>query len=140
MPHFILEYSSNLKVKKTYLALFSKLHTLAEEKLGIDPLNCKSRAIRRKIFHVSDGDPANAFAHLTIRLFEGHNPDAKQEVGATALSLLQDFYKKSAKKLIFQPTVEIVEIKKEHYFKLSADEILLNKKQKKGHKQSEETE
>lgn len=140
MPHFVLEYSSNLKVKKSYISLFSKLHTLAEEKLGIDPLNCKSRAIRRKIFFVSDGDPANAFAHLIIRLFEGHDPAAKQEVGVAALGLLQDFYKKGAKKLIFQPTVEIIEIRKEHYFKLSADEILLNKKQKKRHKESEVAE
>jgi 5-carboxymethyl-2-hydroxymuconate isomerase len=140
MPHFVLEYSNNLEVKKSFESLFSELHSLAEKKLGIDPLNCKSRSLRRKVFFVGDGDPANAFAHLTIRLFEGHNPEAKQEVGATALSLLQDFYKKGTKKLIFQPTVEIVEIKKEHYFKLSADEILLNKKQKKGHKESKVAE
>ncbi len=140
MPHFVLEYSNNLKVKKTHLSLFTKFHNLAEEKLGIDKLNCKSRAVRRKNFYVGDGDPNHAFVHLTIRLFEGHNPAAKQEVGSIALGLLQDFYKKSSKKLIFQPSVEIVEIKKDHYFKLTAEEILSNKLTEKKHHKKDETD
>lgn len=140
MPHFILEYSNNLKVKKSYLSLFSKFHQLTEEKLGIDKLNCKSRAVRRKTFHVGDGDPNHAFVHLTIKLFEGHPVAAKQEVGSVALGLLQNFYKKSVRKLIFQPSVEIVEIKKDHYFKLTAEEILANKKPEKKHHKEDETE
>jgi 5-carboxymethyl-2-hydroxymuconate isomerase len=140
MPQLILEYSNNLKVKKSYLSLFSKLHHMLVEELRFDPLNCKSRAVRRKEFFVGDGDPTNAFAHLIIRLFEGHDPAAKQKAGETALGLLQNFYKKSAKKLVFQPTVEIVEIKKEHYFKLSVEEILKNKKTKKVHSEHDENE
>lgn len=123
MPQVILEYSNNLKVKKKYLAFFSKLHGILTEKLDVDLLNCKSRAVRRKTNFVADGDPLHAFAHLTLRIFEGHNPVAKSEAGEAALKLMMDFYRKSSKNLIFQPTVEFVEIKKENYFKLSVDDI-----------------
>lgn len=124
MPQITLEYSSNLKGEMDFSSLFRNLHATIFATLGISMLNCKSRAVERNKFYIADGNPGHAFAHLEIKILAGRSPEELTPLGKAALELLQYFYGDTAVGLNFQPSVEIIEIPKRNYFKLSMEEIM----------------
>lgn len=129
MPHITLEYSSNLKVtKENFPFFFSNLHQALVDHLGVNILNCKSRAVRLKNYYIADGDKDHAFAHLEIKILEGHNRVGVDLAGEMAMKLLRNFFEMVTDGLVFQPSVEIVEIPKTNYFKISAEEIIGTKR------------
>jgi len=124
MPHITLEYSSNIPITKDFGKLFGQIHQLLERSLKVNPLNCKSRVICHDNFFVAKGDLKHAFAHLQIKVLDRHPFEGKQEVGAGAFELLKEFYMDQVDGLIFQPSVEIHEMKGDLYYKLGVGEIL----------------
>ncbi len=126
MPHITLEYSSNIRINKDFGSLFGQIHQLLERSLMVNPLNCKSRAICHDNFYISKGDPKHAFAHLQIKVLDKHPFEGKQEVGSGAFELVKEFFKDQIEGLIFQPSVEIHEMKGDLYYKLAVEEILNN--------------
>ena len=115
MPHIILQYTDNIVLKQNFNQLFSKIHTALSGIAGINPKNCKSRAIKLANYFIGDGDKSKAFAHLEIRIFEGRAKDIKQKIGNEVLILLKNHYPEN---LDIQFTVEIIEMNPELYFKL----------------------
>ena len=74
MAHFIVEYSANLTPQELRLdALFAALHAAAVA-TGIFPLaGIRSRALRCMDFRVADGNPDNAFVHVTMKVGAGRS-------------------------------------------------------------------
>ncbi|NOX47934.1 MAG: 5-carboxymethyl-2-hydroxymuconate isomerase [Chlorobi bacterium] len=114
MPHIILQYTDNIKKGRNFNPLFSEIHSLLSNKAGIDPINCKSRAIKLTDFFIGEGDKPNAFVHLEIRIFQGRTPVIKQGIGNEILKMLKNHFQEN---LNIQFTIEIVEMDKELYFK-----------------------
>jgi len=81
MPHFVLEYSSNLDDEIDTAGLFKKLHDTAIE-TGVFPIGgIRSRAVRCDQFRIADGDPDLRFVHLTIKLGTGRELEVRQAAG-----------------------------------------------------------
>ncbi len=123
MPHISLEYSSNISITKDFGALFGQIHQLLEHSLKVNPLNCKSRIITHDNYFIADGNENHAFAHLQIKVLDKHPMEGKQEVGEGAFELLKEFFKGQTGGLIFQPSVEIHEMKEDLYYKLAVEEF-----------------
>ena len=91
MPHFILEYSANLDDDLDLDGLFGALHKTAME-TGVFALGgVRFRAHRCEHYLVADGDPDNAFVHLTARIGRRRDPDVRREVGEKIFNTLTEY-------------------------------------------------
>ena len=80
MPHFILEYSANIKDDLDLDGLFKALHETALG-TGVFPLGgIRFRAVRCDDYLIADADPQNAFVHLTAKIGRRREPDVRQLV------------------------------------------------------------
>ncbi|MBN1317090.1 MAG: 5-carboxymethyl-2-hydroxymuconate Delta-isomerase [Anaerolineales bacterium] len=121
MPHLTLEYTNNLTDQINYDDLFSKLHQAISDTTGIDIQNCKSRAVCHDTFWISTGDASNAFVNLIIRIFEGRPAKIKQDTAQQCMAVLKEFYGKSLAGLDLQISIEIQDIQRQFYFKLTSE-------------------
>lgn len=117
MPHAILEYSQNIIDDVDHHELFRQLHEIMTGTGTVRLEDIKSRVYRADHFYVADGNPQNAFVHLTIRILEGRDPAVRQAIGERALALLRASYPESTAELNCQFSVEIHEMSKPDYFK-----------------------
>ena len=97
MPHFILEYSANLKDELSLDELFKTLHETAME-TGVFPLGgIRFRAVRCDDYLLADADPDNAFVHLTAKIGRRRDPDVRSDVAEkifdSLVEYLDDLYK-----------------------------------------------
>ena len=97
MPHFILEYSANLKDELSLDELFKTLHETAME-TGVFPLGgIRFRAVRCDDYLIADADPDNAFVHLTAKIGRRRDPDVRSDVAErifdSLVEYLDDLYK-----------------------------------------------
>ena len=91
MPHFILEYSANLDDDLDLDGLFGALHETAMD-TGVFALGgVRFRAHRCDHYLVADGDPDNAFVHLTARIGRRRDPDVRREVGEKIFNTLTEY-------------------------------------------------
>lgn len=78
MPHLLIEYSANLDPAIGIRALIDKLHATAIG-TGVFPVGgARTRAMRREFYRVADGNPANAFVHLTMRVGHGRSVETRR--------------------------------------------------------------
>jgi 5-carboxymethyl-2-hydroxymuconate isomerase len=90
MPHFILEYSRNLEGELRLRALFRELRAAALE-TGIFPLaGIRFRAHACHSYLIADGNPENAFVHLTLKLGHGRSLDVRRSVGEKLFAALTE--------------------------------------------------
>jgi 5-carboxymethyl-2-hydroxymuconate isomerase len=88
MPHIIVEYSANLEPALDPQALVDALHRTAID-LGIaEAPAVRTRAERRDVFRVGDGNPANGFVHVVARLRIGRPEEKRKALGEALLAVL----------------------------------------------------
>lgn len=80
MPHLKVEYSGNLEPRIDFAALLRSAHEAAFDVGCFAPNSIRSRAVRRDVFVVGDGDPANAFVHVEIRIRPGRSAEQKHRL------------------------------------------------------------
>ena len=91
MPHFILEYSANVKDDLNLDGLFKALHETALE-TGVFPLGgIRFRAVRCDDYLIADADPQNAFVHLTAKIGRRREPDVRQVVAEKIFNTLVEY-------------------------------------------------
>jgi 5-carboxymethyl-2-hydroxymuconate isomerase len=119
MPHITLEYTTNLAREVAGPDLFARLHQVLVDAGGVDIGNCKSRAVALDTYLVGDGAAGSGFVHLDVRILEGQPADVKSDVGRRLLEALGQAY--AAAPPGTQLTVELREMTRKQYFKLTAD-------------------
>jgi 5-carboxymethyl-2-hydroxymuconate isomerase len=88
MPHLIVEYSANLDPRLDLDHLLEALHAAAAG-TGVFPLGgIRTRAARRDHYRIADGDPDNAFVHVTARIRHGRPLDVRQRAGQALFDAL----------------------------------------------------
>jgi len=117
MPHTILEYSDNLLDPPDFQPLWARLHPALVATAHCRLQDIKSRAYRCETFRMGDGDPGNAFVHLTIRLLEGRDPETLAEVGRAALEVLTASFPRTLAGGRCDLTVELAGMRRDSYFK-----------------------
>ncbi len=82
MAHFIYEYSANLPTEVLDLpGLMAKLHRVAAD-TNVFPLAAmRSRAIRCEEYLLGDGDPANGFVNVSMKVGSGRDLHTRRHCG-----------------------------------------------------------
>jgi len=110
VPHIIVEYSANLEAHVSPQQLVNKLHAAALA-TGVFPIGgLRTRAERRDVYAIADGNPENLFVAVIARLGEGRDPETRKRVAAELMRVVE-----SETAAIFQHrgiglTVEVQEI------------------------------
>jgi len=90
MPHITIEYSENLEPEVAVQALVDRVHEAAIE-TGIFPLGgIRTRAVARRHYRIADGDPANAFVHVELRIAPGRDAATRERAGSQVFAALTD--------------------------------------------------
>ena len=90
MPHLTIEYSANLEPQVDIQALVDRLHAAAIE-TGVFPLGgIRTRASASQRYRIADGDPANAFVHVEVRIAAGRDAATRERVGQHLFSALTE--------------------------------------------------
>ena len=90
MPHVVVEYSSNLETDLSPRRLIDRIHG-AVVATGVFPLGgVRTRAERRDVYCVADGDPDNAFVAILIRIGRGRDEATRKRVSQAVLAALAD--------------------------------------------------
>lgn len=80
MAHFIVEYSANLDGELDVPALFRAMHAAAVG-TGVFPLGgIRFRARRCDEYLIADGNPRNAFVHVSCRMGHGRPIEVRRRV------------------------------------------------------------
>ncbi len=117
MPHFIVEYSSNLDDEIKIQKLLSTLHDAALE-TGVFPLGgIRFRAVRCEKYLIADGDPENAFVHMTLKLGHGRDIETRKKAGELIFRALKDYFKALFAKRPLGVSFEVIELHEELSFK-----------------------
>ena len=117
MPHAILEYTENVADDVDHQDLFRRLHEIMTGTGPFALADIKSRVYACERFFIADGDPHNAFVHLSLSVLEGRDSEVLNAVGKRALDLLRETYAESLASLNCQLSVEIREMARPLYFK-----------------------
>lgn len=89
MPHITVEYSANLEAQVSPRRLVDALHKAALA-TGVFPLGgLRTRAERRDIYAVADGDPDNAFVAVVARIGEGRDAATRKRVASALMAALE---------------------------------------------------
>jgi 5-carboxymethyl-2-hydroxymuconate isomerase len=81
VPHFSIEYSSNLDGRFDLQDLCEAIHAAALETGFFELGAIRVRAIRCEAYAVADKLPDNAFAHIVLRLGRGRDATDKKQIG-----------------------------------------------------------
>lgn len=89
MPHITVEYSANLEADLSPRRLVDALHRAALE-TGVFPVGgLRTRAERRDIYAVADGDPDNAFVAVVARIGQGRDAATRRRVAEALMRVLE---------------------------------------------------
>ena len=88
MAHFILEYSANLTPELDVPALFRQLLDAAQA-TGVFPLaGIRFRARRCDEYLIAEGNPDNAFVHLSMKMGHGRTLEVRKAAGEKLFAAL----------------------------------------------------
>jgi 5-carboxymethyl-2-hydroxymuconate isomerase len=117
MPHVITEYSANLEGIVDIPALVNELHDTAIESGLFQVGGIRSRAEKRDIYRIADGDPSNSFVFIVARIAPGRPLEKRKALGeallATAAKRLEPVFAKRGLSL----AVEVMELDAELTFR-----------------------
>lgn len=90
MPHITVEYSANLEKDVDIRALVHAIHQAALASGVFEVGAVRTRAERRDVYEIADGDPDNAFVHVDLNIAPGRNIDARKRVADAILDVVRD--------------------------------------------------
>lgn len=109
MPHIIVEYSGNLDDSVDAAGLVADVHAAVIASGMAEVAAVRTRAERRDVFRVGDGNPANAFVHVVARLRVGRPQDQRKALGQALLAAIENRLERAFKTHPTAITVEIHE-------------------------------
>ncbi len=88
MPHIVVEYSANLDEAISLQELVRDVHA-AVLATGIFKLGAvRTRAARRDVYVIADGDPQNAFINVIARIARGRPPEKRRALAEAIMAAL----------------------------------------------------
>lgn len=89
MPHITLEYSANLDEAMSIKDLVGDVHqaVLATGTFKIGAV--RTRAARRDVFVIADGDPRNAFINVVARIGRGREVEQRRGLAQAIMGALE---------------------------------------------------
>jgi 5-carboxymethyl-2-hydroxymuconate isomerase len=99
MPHIVIECSANMSSRADLNRLVQRVHAAALG-TGVFPLGgLRTRVAQRDLYAIADGDPENAFVHVTVRIGAGRDAAMKRRAAeaifAATCDALEDAFERS---------------------------------------------
>ena len=88
MPHLTVEYSANLEEEVDIPALVRELHKTALSCPTFKKAAIRTRAERRDVYEIADGDKENCFIAVGVRILAGRPDDVKTTIGEMLFEIL----------------------------------------------------
>ncbi len=90
MPHFIVEYTDNIRAEADMPGLLRKVNAVLMAQGGVFPTGAiRSRAICLSEYHVADGTVDDAFVHATLKIGAGRDPAVKKKACDDLFTMLK---------------------------------------------------
>lgn len=117
MPHFNIEYSSNIKHFVSWSDLCEAIRRAAAE-TGVFPLGgIRVRAHECIDYAIADGDAENGFVAMVLRLGQGRDPQTRKRAGAHVFRVLTDQLETLSRERPLAISFDMEEISSEFSFK-----------------------
>lgn len=93
MPHFILEYTNNLKAEANIPLLLKKVNDSLLSHPDIIPIGgLRSRAIELGNYVIADGSGDDAFVHAILKIGKGRTEAEKKKIGDDLFSTIDKHF------------------------------------------------
>jgi 5-carboxymethyl-2-hydroxymuconate isomerase len=110
LPHFIVEYTDNIKEEANLASLFEKIHQVLIERGEIFPIGgIRSRAIELSDYRVADGIEDDAFVHAVFKIGAGRPEQVKKEACDVLFEAIKEHFSTLMDKRYLALSMELVE-------------------------------
>ena len=93
MPHFIVEYTDNIKNEANLPFLFEKIHQVLIDRGSHFPIGgIRSRANELHDYRVADGKEDDAFVHAVFKIGAGRTEEVKKEACDAMFEVMKDHF------------------------------------------------
>ncbi|QQZ08400.1 5-carboxymethyl-2-hydroxymuconate Delta-isomerase [Heyndrickxia vini] len=93
MPHFIIEYTDNIKEEARIQELLKKINEVLISKNDIFPVGgIRSRAIELHNYCIADGSHDDAFVHASLKIGSGRSEEVKQATCNEIFNVMKDHF------------------------------------------------
>lgn len=118
MPHFIVEYTDNIKQDGDIPSLLKKVNDVLISQRGVFPTGgIRSRAIELKDYVIADGMEDDAFIHAQLKIGSGRTEEEKKKVCDDIFNVLTDHFAELLKKRYIALSFELHEFQHATYKK-----------------------
>lgn len=110
MPHFIVEYSGNLKSEINFDEFFGKVHTCLGNS-GVFPLGgIRSRAICMDDYRIADAQHDYAFIHILLKVGSGRDESTRKQVCDELFEVIENYFAPLQAKRLLAISFEMQEV------------------------------
>lgn len=110
MPHFIVEYSGNLKTEINFHEFFEKIHESLGNS-GVFPLGgIRSRAICMEDYRIADAKHDYAFIHILLKVGSGRDEETRKRVCDDLFTVIESYFAPLQAKRLLAISFEMQEV------------------------------
>jgi len=110
MPHFIVEYTDNIKQEADISGLLKKVNQVLISMSPVFPIGgIRSRAIPVQEYVIADGEEEYAFVHATLKIGSGRPEEVKKEVCDKLFSVMKKHFSELYNKRYLALSLELYE-------------------------------
>ena len=110
MPHFIIEYTDNIKEEANIPVLLEKVNKVLISKGDLFPIGgIRSRAIELKDYRIADGLEDDAFVHAALKIGAGRSNEEKQSTCEEIFETVKTHFSELYEKRYLALSMELVE-------------------------------
>ncbi|MET0787207.1 MAG: 5-carboxymethyl-2-hydroxymuconate Delta-isomerase [Paenisporosarcina sp.] len=128
MPHFILEYTDNIKDEANLSQLFEKIHQVFIDRGNHFPVGgIRSRAIELNDYRVADGAEDDAFVHIVFKIGAGRSEEIKKEACDALFDVIKNHFASMMSKRYLALSMELIEFSEAGTYKQNNIHTRFNK-------------
>ncbi len=110
MPHFIVEYTDNIKDEANIAKLFEEIHKVLIARDTVFPIGgIRSRAIEVHDYRIADGAEDDAFVHAVLKIGAGRSEEIKQEVCDALFEVMKEHFSRLMSNRYLALSMELIE-------------------------------
>lgn len=110
MPHFIVEYTDNIKNEVNLAKLFEEVHQVLMSRDTIFPVGgIRSRAIELHDYRIADGTEDDAFVHAVLKIGAGRPAETKKETCDALFEVMKEHFSTLMSNRYLALSMELIE-------------------------------
>jgi len=118
MPHFIVEYTDNIKEEADIPKLLKKVNDVLISRSNLFPTGgIRSRAVELHDYRVADGAEDDAFVHAILKIGAGRSAEHKKETCDELFEVIKDHFADLFSRRYLALSMELIEFSEEGTYK-----------------------